>query len=509
MNINDLSIKEKIGQMLMFAYHGNEFNDQLKAFSEEFNLGGVVSFARNIINVNQVSKLNQDLLTNFKIPPFIALDQEGGSVLRIMSGITPLPGAMALSSSNFGKENIYNISKAVGLDLKHLGFNVNFAPVADVNNNPKNPVINSRSFSDDPHIVAKCVKNAFLGFQDAGLLPTVKHFPGHGNTSVDSHIGLPVVEASLDDISNLELIPFKEAINAGIDGVMISHILYKSLDPIYPASLSKKIINDLLIEKLGFKGLIVTDSLTMGAIYNQFTIEEIIYHGINAGNDILVFCGRADLAEQRFIYNKFVELVENGRIPIERINKSVDKILKLKKKYCNNKIDLGKINLETNNELAKKIQEESITKVINNGLIPVTKDDNVLVLFPKINVVTLVDNENQKSETLKKFLGFDEIIYDANKENYLEILEKSKKYNKILMATYNVTEGDYQVELFNLLDKEKVAVVALRSPYDINKLDGCKNFYCCYEATLPALKALSRVIKGEIKANGKLPVKLN
>ena len=175
MNIKDLSLREKVGQMLMFAFHGTEFNDQLKTFSGEFKLGGVVHFARNIKNVKQIAKLNQDLKDSFAIPPFISLDQEGGPVIRVMSGITPLPGAMALASSEFGKENIYNITKAVANDLRHLGFNLNFAPVGDINNNPKNPVINSRSYSDNPKVVDSCSKDAFLGFQAGGIL-LIKHF---------------------------------------------------------------------------------------------------------------------------------------------------------------------------------------------------------------------------------------------------------------------------------------------------------------------------------------------
>lgn len=508
MKINELSLREKVGQMLMFAFHGTTFNDQLETFAKEFHLGGVVSFARNIVSTSQTAKLNEDIYNNFAIPPFIAIDQEGGPVLRVMSGITHLPAAMALSSSKFGREKIKEISRIVAEELRHLGFNVNFAPVGDVNNNPKNPVINSRSFSDDPYVVADCVKNAFLGFQEGGILPTVKHFPGHGNTSVDSHVGLPVVDASIEEIHKTELIPFIEAIKAGIDGVMISHILYKNIDDALPSTLSKKVVNDLLIDKLGFNGLIVTDSLTMAAVYNRYSIEEIIDYSVNAGIDVLVFCGKADLAEQRFIYEKFVELVESGRIPIDRVNKSVEKILKLKEKYCKKDIDLGKINLDINNELSCEIQEKSITVVNDKELLPIKSNEKVLVLFPKINVFSLVDNENQKYETLNRFIGVDEIVYDSSKQNYDEIIKISKNYDKIIMATYNVVDGDYQVELFNKLEKEKVIVASLRSPYDVNKLDGCVSYVCCYEATISSLKALSKVLKGEIKAIGKLPIKL-
>ncbi len=506
MDINKLSLKEKIGQMLMFAFRGTTYNEQLDTFINELNLGGVIAFARNIKNVDQISTLNKTIQSKTKLPMFIGLDQEGGPVLRVMSGITPLPGAMALASSDSSK--IFEITKAVGEDLKHLGFNINFAPVGDINNNPKNPVINSRSYSDEAEVVAKHSQAAFSGFQAGGILPTMKHFPGHGNTSVDSHIGLPVVESSLKDIMNCEIIPFQNAINNGIDGIMMSHILYKELDDVYPSSLSKKIINDFLIEKLGFEGLIVTDSLTMGAIYNKFTIEEIVYNGINAGNDILIFCGRADISEQRFIYNTFLNLVENGRIGIDRINRSVEKILNYKKKYATNKIDLGKIGLRKNNEIASYLQDRSITLVRDNQQLPLTPEDKVLLLFPKINVFSLVDNENQEYETLNKFLGVKEIIYDKEKLNFSLIEDIQENYDKIILATYNVTDNDYQVELFNLLNKDKVTVVSLRSPYDVLKLEGCKSYICIYEATREALFSLSKVLKGENEAKGKLSIKL-
>lgn len=506
MHINDLTLKEKIGQMLMFAFHGTTYNDQLDTFIKELSLGGVIHFARNITDVKQVATLNTKIQDNAKLPMFIGLDQEGGPVLRVMSGITPLPGAMALASSDQTK--IYDITKAVGSDLKQLGFNINFAPVGDINNNPKNPVINSRSYSDDPEVVAKCSEAAFKGFQDGGILPTMKHFPGHGNTSVDSHVGLPVVTSTKEEVMRCEAIPFVNAINEGIDGIMMSHILYKEFDDVYPSSLSKKIINDFLIEELGYNGLIVTDSLTMGAIYNRFTIEEIVYNGVNAGCDILIFCGRADLTEQRFIYNTFLNLVENGRIGIDRINRSVEKILKLKNKYVNKKVDLGNIGLQNNNVLAKSLQESSVTVVKDNNLLPVRKEEKVLLLFPKINLFSLVDNENQEYETLNKYLKVDQFIYDKDKLNYSDIVGIQAKYDKIIMCTYNVTEDDYQVELFNSLNKDKVTVVSMRSPYDLLKLDGCQSYICIYEATKEALEALSRVLKGEIQARGKLSIKL-
>ncbi|MFA7506931.1 MAG: glycoside hydrolase family 3 protein, partial [Bacilli bacterium] len=320
MKIDNLTLEEKVGQMLMFAFNGTTYNKQIDTFINEFKLGGVIYFKKNIENIHQTAFLNKQISEKASIPLFKAIDQEGGPVLRFTEEVTPLPGAMALAAAN---ADIYEICKRVGLDLKKIGFNMNFAPVGDINNNPLNPVINSRAYSDKVEIVENCVVQAFKGFQKAKLLSTIKHFPGHGDTSVDSHIGLPVVDKSLEDILELELKPFKKAFYEGIDGVMVSHMLYKQIDNKYPSTLSRKIITNLLKDKLGFKGLIVTDSLTMGAIWKKFSIEEIIKLGINAGNDILCFCGKALIEEQREIVNTFIKLVNSNEISMDRINESV------------------------------------------------------------------------------------------------------------------------------------------------------------------------------------------
>ncbi len=317
MKIDNLTLEEKVGQMLMFAFNGTTYNNQIDTFIKEFKLGGVIYFKKNIENIHQVAMINKKIAEETSIPMFKALDQEGGPVLRITEEITPLPGAMALAAAN---ADIYEICKRVGLDLKKIGFNMNFAPVGDINNNPYNPVINSRAYSDKVEVVQDCVVQAFKGFQKAKLLSTIKHFPGHGDTSVDSHVGLPIVDKTLEEIENLELRPFKKAFLEGIDGVMVSHMLYKQIDDKYPSTLSKKIITNLLKEKLGFKGLIVTDSLTMGAIWKNYTVEEIIKLGINAGNDILCFCGKALIEDQREIVNSFIKLVKNNEISIDRVN---------------------------------------------------------------------------------------------------------------------------------------------------------------------------------------------
>ena len=247
----------------------------------------------------------------------------------------------------------------------------------------------------------------------------------------------------------------------------------------------------------------------MGAINNTYSKAEIILHGVNAGNDILIFCGKADIDEQREIYQTFIRLVKEGKIPIERIDESVDKILKMKAKYCNNKIDLQKIGQKQDVLLAEELQQSAITLVkttFNRNLI--NKSDKVLIIFPEIKLASLVDNENQNYQTLRNYLNYDEITINSEEKDFKKIGKISQKYDKIIMATYNVKSDDYQTQVFNCLNKQKTIVVSMRSPYDIYHLSGVENYICIYELTKEALKALTLALKGEIPFKGKLPIKL-
>lgn len=508
--INSLTLEEKVGQMLMFAFRGIEYNEQLETQIKDLKVGGVIHFGHNIKDIEQVKMLNENIQKNADIPLFIGIDEEGGTVQRIVEGMPPFPGAMAVSAS---KISPYDLCKIVGVNLKKIGFNMNFAPVGDVNNNPNNPVINSRSYSDDPKVCSKYVIDSFKGFQDGGVLPTCKHFPGHGDTSVDSHVSLPTVNKDIDMLNNIELVPFKDSIDAGIDGIMASHILYPVLDDKYPATLSRKIITNLLKEKMGFDGLIVTDSLTMGAIHQNYSPKEIVNLAANAGIDLMIFCGKADINDQKEIYNSLLEEVKNGNIPISRVNESVTKILKYKRKYIPN-------NISDNNEtynIGKEISKNSITKVF--GDLKVNREDKVLAIFPKIQVLTLVDNQNQNYISLgsvlkKEFSNIDEIIVDGKSEKIDTIIEeisnKVKNYDKIILSTINVSKDDYFVKIVKSLSNEclnKTIVTSLRSPYDIKYLKGVNSYYCLYEPTLLAFESFTKCLL-ENKFTGVLPVKL-
>ena len=516
--IKTMSLEEKVGQMFMFAFHGTTYNPQLDTLLKEAHVGGIIHFARNIVDPNQVCKLNYDILTNSNIPPLIGIDQEGGTVQRIIKDITPFPGAMALAASG---ESNKNICKYVGTDLKNMNYNMVFAPVADVNNNPQNPVINSRSYSDNPQVVSKYVKDAVEGFKEAGIIPTLKHFPGHGDTSVDSHISLPTVNKSLDKLNEIEFIPFKDASSIPDIAMMTSHVLYPALDNEYPASLSKIIQTELLRKKFGFDGIIISDSLTMGAVTTNFSVRDIIISSVNAGMDMLMFCGNADLSEQLDNVKTMVQAVKDGLIPMERVDESVARLLRYKAKYALSVQETftkpSPVAMREGNELSEK----SITFItrgrgIDPKMLPinVNKPGKILVIFPKIRLASLIDNKGQEYTTLghklhKYNIPADELIVDDELLNIEIIKNIQSKYDKIFFATYNVKENDYQTKVYSILNPKKTIVVSMRSPYDILHLPDVKYYICIYEATELALQSCAKNIAGLHKFEGRAPIKLD
>jgi beta-N-acetylhexosaminidase len=313
-------------------------------------VGGFILFSKNLQNTHQslqlINSLKEINAPN-PIPLFFSVDEEGGRVSRLPKEIKKMP-----SSQSIGMQNSVQLSYQVGMtlakQLKAFGFNMNYAPVLDINNNPNNPVIGNRSFGDNPKIVKEMGISIMKGLQDQNIISVVKHFPGHGNTATDSHVGLPVENHSLQMLKSFELLPFIEAINNNADAVMVAHILLPQIDPEHPSSMSKKIITDLLREDLKFKGVVMTDDMTMGAILKNYDITEAAITSILAGTDIILVCHQ--FKNITSVIHGIKEAVENGVISEERLNESVYRILKLKEKYnlTNKKIESIDVN-EINN----------------------------------------------------------------------------------------------------------------------------------------------------------------
>ncbi|AQQ53132.1 beta-N-acetylhexosaminidase [Planococcus lenghuensis] len=352
--LSTMSLEEKIGQMMIAGISGTALNSSAVSLIDEYQVGGLILYSANLTDIPQsIALLNQLQAENSenRFPLFLSVDQEGGRVSRLPDQLLNFPVNQVIGNVNNAQYS-YEIGELLGEELNSFGFNVNFAPVLDVNSNPDNPVIGDRSFSPDPHIVSDLGIQTMKGMQSQGIIPVIKHFPGHGDTSVDSHLELPVVNKTLDELKNLELIPFTEAIEHGADAVMVAHILLPELDAEYPATLSPEIIDGLLRDQLDFNGVVITDDMTMQAITDHYGIGPAAVQSVIAGSDILLVAHHYDAIVET--HKALVKAVEEGVISEERIDESVQRILQLKKKYELSDSKAGSVDTE---EINGKIRE--------------------------------------------------------------------------------------------------------------------------------------------------------
>jgi len=319
--------------MVMVGIEGTMFGDDAKQMIQQHRVGGIILFKRNIDNPAQTLSLINELKranSANKIPLFLSVDEEGGRVSRMPDQLRDLPPSGRIGEIG-DNELAFEIGRVLGQELKALGFNMNFAPVLDINSNPNNPVIGDRAFGTTPDLVSRLGIQTMKGIQSQNVISVVKHFPGHGDTSVDSHIGLPSVYHDYERLKSFELIPFADAIKNKADAVMIAHILLPQIDPEHPASLSRAVITDILRKDLNFQQVVITDDLTMGAIANNYNLGEAAVKAVTAGSDIVLVCHSLEMEMQ--VINALTNAVETGQISTERIDESVYRILKLKQKY--------------------------------------------------------------------------------------------------------------------------------------------------------------------------------
>lgn len=353
--IDNMSLDEKIGQLVISGVESTSIDTTIQDFIQKKYIGGVILFSRNVSTAQQVLNLTnsiKDTNKSNKIPLFISVDEEGGLVSRLPKEFIKLPKNSYIGEIDNPKFS-YDIGKSIGKELSSLGYNMDFAPVMDINSNPKNPVIGARSFGNNEKIVSELGIETMKGLQSENIIPVIKHFPGHGDTSVDSHIGLPIVNNDLNRLKNFELVPFKSAINNGADVVMVSHILLSKLDNQYPASLSSKIITDLLRNQLNFMGVIITDDMTMGAISKNYGIGDAAVKSLLAGSDIILVCHEYDNVNK--VLDSIKLAVKNNVISEQRINQSLYRILSLKEKYKLNNNPINNLNINDVNTYIKNI----------------------------------------------------------------------------------------------------------------------------------------------------------
>ncbi|WP_336759827.1 beta-N-acetylhexosaminidase [Paenibacillus sp. USHLN196] len=331
--LSSLTLEEKIGQMILAGVQGTTLDDQAKQMITDQKVGGIIFYANNVTTLEGTAKFVQSIKEanqSNPVPIFMSVDQEGGKVSRMPETVASIP-----SNGKVGRTKDSALAKTMGellaRQVQLVGFNVDFAPVLDVNSNPKNPVIGDRSFGSSAELVSRMGIAEMKGLRSEGIIPVVKHFPGHGDTSVDSHLDLPVVNKTEKQLSELEWIPFQAAVKEQVEAVMVAHILFPKLDPDHPASLSDVIIGEHLRGKFKYDGVVITDDLSMGAIAKNFKLDEAAIATVKAGSDILLVAHSYESAKT--IFDTLRSAVKSGEISESRIDESVRRILTLKQQY--------------------------------------------------------------------------------------------------------------------------------------------------------------------------------
>jgi beta-glucosidase-like glycosyl hydrolase len=336
--VNQMSLERKVGQMIMVAVPGTGMGDGIEPIIKNYLPGGVILYGKNLTslenNVRFIEDMQRCSMGSAGIPLFVSVDQEGGRVIRFVPGVTQFPGTMAAGVCGDG-DLVYRWGRILGLQMRMTGVNMNLAPVLDVNNNPGNPVINTRSFGSDPRLVADLGASYIEGLQESRCVAVGKHFPGHGDTDKDSHLTLPVIRYDMKRLSEVELVPFRKAIRAGVDCIMTAHIAYPAiLGNDEPATVSKRMLTGLLREEMGFRGLVITDDMEMHAISRRQDLGQATVSTVLAGADIvLVSSNDSRGGSIPVIYNAIKKAVLDKQISEERLNESVRRIIEVKLRY--------------------------------------------------------------------------------------------------------------------------------------------------------------------------------
>ena len=515
--MNTMTAIEKIGQRLVTGFPGTSMTPEFVRMVKEYKIANVILFRENIESESQLKTLCADIKTLVKQQTgheaFITIDQEGGPVTRLPETCVNVPGAMALAST--GKpENAYTAGKITGEELRSLGVNFDLAPSVDVNCNPANPIIGVRSYGDTADTVSRYAGEMIRGLCDGGVLCSAKHFPGHGDTGVDSHLALPCVNKPREELEKMELAPFRAAIAAGVPAIMTTHILFPALDDSgVPATMSRRIITELLRGEMGFDGLVISDCMEMQAIQKYYGSVNGVLAAMHAGVDLVFLSHTTTMAGEAAEAARVA--LEKGELSAEEMDESVARILAAKDALQRTEAKPYEKNVaqRINAELLKA----SLTEVhcpaagrpelgasplclgcppYRTGLVGNVVDD-VKAAFPTI---------------LSSLLGGAAEVtpIDPTDAEIAALCEKSKAYTGIVIGTYNGHLHPAQRKLVQQLAQtgKPIAAVALRNPYDLADLP--ENVYAleAYEYTSQSIHAVADILLGREKAAGKLPVKL-
>ncbi|MGW5719658.1 glycoside hydrolase family 3 protein [Amycolatopsis sp. NPDC003865] len=527
--LRGLTLEQKVGQLFVTWVNGksaDEVNpknqtdfgvDTPAQVVRKYHLGGVIYFNNdtrdNFDDPVQVAKLSNGLqkaaiTSGAHIPLQVAADQEGGTVTRMGAPATEFPNAMAISAGR-DTSRATKAATILGQELRAVGINQDFAPDSDVNSNPVNPVIGVRSFAGQPGLAGDFVTAEVGGFQKS-VAATAKHFPGHGAAPTDSHTGLPRIDSTEDQWRATDVPPFKAAIKAGVDSIMTAHIQFPSLDPsLEPATLSKPIVTGKLRGELGYNGVVITDSLEMQGVRELHSDAEIPVLALKAGVDQLLMPVHLDVA-----INAVLAAVKSGEIPVQRIDQSVLRVLKLKLKsgmlfapFVDPNRVMKTVGTPANLATAQDIADRGITAVANDaGLLPLKqKPATALVTGWGATTTATLAQKLTAHGTAATAYQTGQAPTDAQ---IAQSVANAKNVDLVVVLTNNIGGFPLQTKLLNALQAtgKPVVAVAAQIPYDAGYPSAVQTWLATYGYIGPTLEALAKVILGETKPVGKLPV---
>ena len=536
--VDSMTTQQKVAQMIMPAFRGWEgsgkwvdattLSSEQLAVLKKYNFGGVILFGQNTKEAGQTTSLiasmqkaNQQGGATSSL--FIAVDQEGGYTTRLGTG-TSMPGNMALAATG-NPDYAYMAADVIGNELAVQGFNVNFGPDMDVNNNPANPVIGVRSFSDDPGVVAQYGMRYIDGLHNNAVMATLKHFPGHGNTSVDSHTGLPLIDRTYDQLKATELIPFEGAA-ASADFIMTAHIQFPQIEKetytsistgekVYlPATLSKTILTGILRNDMGYNGIIITDAMEMDAISKHFDSMDAARLAINAGVNMLLIpvdmTSKADIKKMDDYINGIVAQINAGQISIDNVNDSVYRILSTKAKYgllnddslnvmkkasrITPSVSLAKqvVGSAAHHDVEWTIALAAVTSIKNDGAFPISSGKKVVVLYPDVasenysNSITYAISKLAEAGINTGAGNVTSICIGGKSQDALADSIKGADVVIMLSATYSGTVSNVDLT-HNLITKThenggKFIVLSTQLPYDLATYADADGLVACYNS---------------------------
>lgn len=541
--IQDMTLEEKIGQLFLLAFSGNRL-DEARVLMVEHRVGAAYISNDNIPTpeaaYDLVTALDEFVeATRLKIPLLLGADQEGAwSVMT--DGSAMGTGNMAIGATH-SPESAYRMYEVIGKELAAAGLNTVFAPCCDCNSNPENSIIGMRAFGEFPDLVADMTASAVRGASAGGVLPTIKHFPGHGDTSLDSHRGLPSVNRSREELWEIDLKPFQAGVDAGAQIVMTAHILFPALDPDNPATLSSIILQDVLRDEMGFEGVVLSDSMNMHSMKKNYHPHDSAVRAILAGVDLIMLAEEhydhnADtyLADQKALIQAVIDAVKNGTIPMQRIDEALRRVLALKANIAGKNRPgrdeaLAIIGSEAHRQVELDVAQQAIAILRDKeGHLPINAETPIIL----INTTTrssydILDKTrgigpNQTTPAFDMFEtaleGIRTIETRITAEAFLSEPEIAIPAGGIVLAVtenYALPGVDFDQKsqrmiVRQLLEKvaDRLVVIALRDPYELSHFPDIPAYICSFSFRPSAAKAMASALCGEFEAQGQSPVSI-